>query len=111
MAGAAGTGSRLNKAVSRLAGFKPDYAGIMLELAGELGGCLAAVVKADGEVLAVAPEEDRFFLEGLPQFTREQLNLVDEPRKEAVGGEWGFPSSMLYSAPLWAAANGWAPLC
>ncbi|MGI6147943.1 MAG: MarR family transcriptional regulator [Firmicutes bacterium] len=91
---------RLNKAVSRLAGFQPDYAGIMLELAGELGGCLAAVVKADGEVLAVAPEEDRFFLEGLPQFTREQLNLVDEPRKEAVGGEWGLPKQYAVLCPI-----------
>ena len=71
-------GFELNKAVAAWQGSSqtmPDYAGT----AGELGGCLAKVVKADGEVLAVAPEEDRFFLEGLPQFTRSSSTWLMSP--------------------------------
>ncbi len=91
---------RLNRAVSRLAGFQPDFTGIMVELAEELDGAFVAAVKPDAEVLAAAPAGARRFIEDLPQIVREEFNRGEAPLTTAEGEDLSLPKKFAVLCPI-----------
>ncbi|HHT72456.1 MAG TPA: hypothetical protein GX008_01940 [Firmicutes bacterium] len=91
---------RLNRMVSGLASFQPDFTGIMLDLTEEMGGALVAALTRDGELLAAAPARERAYIDDLPQIVREQISDVEGPLAREAGENLDLPREHAVLCPI-----------
>lgn len=80
---------RFNDTVAQYTGFEPDFSRIIQEFSRELGEVCTALIRKNGELVAIAPVPGSEYVESLPQIVLEDLADSQQTRLVFTGTQVG----------------------